>query len=38
MEESLIGGPDGMSKMQTIWDGDRLITIEIFKSEWKSFK
>lgn len=37
MKESLLTGPNGVAKMQSVWDGDRLITVEIFKSDWKSF-
>ena len=36
-KESLLIGPNGIAKMQSVWDGDRLITVEIFNSDWKSF-
>ena len=32
MKESLLVGPNGIAKMQSIWDGNKLITVEIFKS------
>ncbi len=37
MKESLLTGPNGVAKMQSVWDGNKLITVEIFKSNWKSF-
>lgn len=35
--ETLLVGPNGIAKMQTVWDGFKLITIELFKSMWGSF-
>ena len=34
---TLLSGPNGHACMQTVWEGNKLITINIFKSEWKSF-
>jgi len=30
VRETLLAGPDGFLKMETIWDGDRLITFNLF--------
>ena len=30
LRESLLMGPNGALKMNSIWDGDKLITIELF--------
>ena len=30
LKESLLSGPNGVVKMNSIWEGNRLITIEIF--------
>ncbi|MBK1811937.1 DUF1906 domain-containing protein [Clostridium sp. YIM B02505] len=36
-KESLLTGPNGVAKMQSVWDGNKLITVEIYSSDWKSF-
>jgi hypothetical protein len=30
VRESLLSGPTGIVKMETIWDGNKLITIKVF--------
>ncbi len=30
LKESLLAGPNGIVKVQSIWDGAKLITVEIF--------
>lgn len=30
VKESLLAGPEGVVKVQAVWDGDKLITIQIF--------
>ena len=37
-KETLLVGPNGFSKMTTIWDGNKLITIELFRAEWRTIQ
>lgn len=30
LKESLLTGPNGIVKVQSVWEGNKLITIEIF--------
>ena len=38
LRDGLLNGPNGVVKIQTIWEGAKLITIEIFgkPDAWKS--
>jgi len=33
LRESLLVGPQGVLKMETIWDGEKLITVKILGSK-----
>lgn len=30
VRESLLAGPDGIVKMQSVWEGTKLITVQLF--------
>lgn len=35
-KDSLLIGPNGIAKMNTVWENERLITVELFKTKWES--
>ena len=36
--DSLLSGPNGFAKITSIWNDNKLITVNLFKSTWKTFK
>lgn len=34
--DTLLSGPNGFAKMTTVWDGNKLVTVNLYKQNWKT--
>ena len=35
---SLLSGSNGFAELKTVWDSNKLITVQVFKSSWRSIR